>query len=184
MINTRLFYFTMLYLLISHHFHSIYMLPILFVIITLYMMYFIQFFHCDMKYPTNNSSFHTRIHSCLYLLIIQVLLSIHHKVYQNPIFNLDACLTPCIVAHFSLFHFHNVRMNNFFFFILFIPIIVTYFYVTYFNNWTIFHKMLQSIVHSLPVIVIIMIRCFLWWSNYSSWSFIIYDQLLFVIQFS
>ena len=85
----------------------------MFVRVTSCVLYFIPFFHCDLHNPSNISPIHTTIHSILYFLFIQVLFSLQHDIYRNPMFNLHAYQTHCFVVTLSSFHESNITNNRF-----------------------------------------------------------------------
>ena len=82
----------------------------MFVRVTSYVLYFILFFHCDLHNPSKISPIHIMIHSILYFLFIQVLFSLQHDIYRNPMPNLHVIKHIVMLSLFL--HFANQIITN------------------------------------------------------------------------
>ena len=147
----------------------------MFVRVTSYVLYFILFFHCDLHNPSIISPIHTMIHSFLYFLFIQVLFSLHHDIDRNPMFNLHVYKETVLLSLFLHFTYQSLQIIDFFLPFALIPILFKSFYFNDNAHWVLFHGMLLSIIHSQPMIILLLLECFLHRLNYLQQSSILHS---------
>ena len=138
----------------------------MFVRVTSYVLYFISFFHCDLHNPSNISPIHTMIHSFC---------TSYSPKYCSP-YSIISIEIPCSIRMFIkhivllalVLHFTNQRLQIIDFLLPFMLISFLYksLYFNEYAHWVLFHGMLLSIIHSQPMIILLLLECFLYRLNH------------------